>query len=70
MIFNSHDLDDENVGATHTTVSQLCGDHQQASTKEQNLKYVNLIKSRHNNPKKKKLKSGHNKIGPKFVNLI
>lgn len=56
MIFNSHDLDDENIGATHTTVSQLCGDHQKASTKEQNLKYVNLIKSRHNNPKKKKFK--------------
>ena len=59
MIFNSHDLDDENVGATHTTVSQLCGDHQKASTKE------------HNNPKKKKkFKSRHNKIGPKFVTLI
>ena len=56
MIFNSHDLDDENIGATHTTVSQLCGDHQKASTKEQNLKYVNLIKSRHNNPKKKNFK--------------
>ena len=46
---------EENVGATHTTVSQLRGDHQKASTKEQNLKYVNLIKSRHNIPKIKKL---------------
>ena len=68
MIFNSHDLDDENVGATHTTVSQLCGDHQKASTKEQNLKYVNLIKSRHNNPKKKKiLNLGITKLDPNLL---
>ena len=67
MIFNSHDLDDENVGATHTTVSQLCGDHQKASTKEQNLKYVNLIKSRHNNPKKKILNLGITKLDPNLL---